>query len=336
MKLGVIMPRIFVVPVENLVIDNPFRMGKMVIYPAVIDSDICNSWNEQNNGIKKQDNEYYCNIINKINSKFRGNTAEVYIMYLDAYDYDKCDTLQKQFWYCDSICNFAINALNYLILSECVLGVFEQLPGLPGMNSQGIKVVYTFYPTEDPENEIEIISGKVASELRTGIGCYPSIDFGEEDYDSTWYKILYSENIDNEVQKICKTALEKICKAFYITDFNICFTYLWTILESIASDEYLQFKKVKSRILPFISRDKKEYHDKGEWLRNLSESTRTNIVHNGISIYELYETEAEVLQVLRELQSVIMTYVENIYATNITNLDDLEKKRTELIKYLGV
>lgn len=330
------MPHIFIVPVENLVIDNPFKMGKFVIYPAFIDSDISNSWNEQNNGITIQDNEYYCDIIKKIKSEYPDDTAGVYIMYLDAYDHNQCDTSQKQFWYCDSICDFANNALNYLRLSQCVLGVFDQLPGLPGMNRNGIKLVYTFYPTENSENEIGVILGRVASELRNGIGCYPSCDFGEEDYDSTWYKILYSENIDNEVHNMCKAALDKICKAFYITDFNICFTYLWTILESIASDEYLQFKKVKSKILPFISRDKKNYHDKSEWLKELSESIRTNIVHNGTSIYELYETEGEVLQVLRELQIIIMTYIENIYETNITNFDDLEKRRLELIKDLKV
>ncbi len=79
--------------------------------------------------------------------------------------------------------------------------------------------------------------------------------------------------------------IHRVSESMYMNNLNTSFVYLLSTLEMLSSREYLNFKKTKSKILPFISYSKYQYHKCSEYLRNISENLRTEIIHNGKSIF---------------------------------------------------
>lgn len=69
-----------------------------------------------------------------------------------------------------------------------------------------------------------------------------------------------------------------------------------------------------------------------EKLRDISENIRTEIVHNGNNLYDLYASSLQVKNLLWYLTGVIVNYCESVINTGITNFADLEKEREERIQ----
>jgi hypothetical protein len=98
----------------------------------------------------------------------------------------------------------------------------------------------------------------------------------------------------------------------------------------------LNYSNVKPKILPFIAKDKKNYHDLPAYIRDLSQFKRTEIVHNGKNIYELYTDKSQVIKELFKVTGLIIRYVEAVVALGIYTFEELENKRIELKTHLGV
>ena len=107
-------------------------------------------------------------------------------------------------------------------------------------------------------------------------------------------------------------------------------------LEMLASPNYVSFKKIKPKILPFISESKSVYHKQSKFLTDLSMNKRTEIVHNGKNIFDLYSSFDEVKRELFILTGMIVKFVKNVIALNLKTYEELETKRKELIGSLGV
>ncbi|HCZ9905040.1 TPA: hypothetical protein SGC98_000531, partial [Staphylococcus aureus] len=133
-----------------------------------------------------------------------------------------------------------------------------------------------------------------------------------------------------------REAIHRVSESMYMNNLNTSFVYLLSTLEMLSSREYLNFKKTKSKILPFISYSKYQYHKCSEYLRNISENLRTEIIHNGKSIFDLYDNYEDVYKLLNWIKLIIIEYISNIVKKNIQTFDDLEKERKKIINSLGI
>lgn len=123
----------------------------------------------------------------------------------------------------------------------------------------------------------------------------------------------------------------------YMNNLNAAFIYLMTTIEMLADkDKQINFADVKPRVLPFITKNKKEYYDESTYMRILSQSKRTEIVHNGKNIYDLYNSKTQVVKELFKVTGIIVRYVEAVLALDLYTFAELEEKRKELIKQLKV
>ncbi|MEK4510487.1 hypothetical protein [Paenibacillus sp. FSL K6-2524] len=86
---------------------------------------------------------------------------------------------------------------------------------------------------------------------------------------------------------LSKLAIRRLSEAMYTPHIDSKFIYLMTTIETLTSREFLNFKKVKPKLLPLIVNTKKEYHTMSEELRGYSEGIRTEIVHNGKSLRDI-------------------------------------------------
>ncbi len=99
----------------------------------------------------------------------------------------------------------------------------------------------------------------------------------------------------------------------------------------LASDNYMQFKKVKTNIVPFIAASKSDYHKKCGKLRDTSEYIRTEIIHNGKSLYDIMDNNSEINKLLEFLVDTIVTYCENVVKSEIYDENELIKERDRRI-----
>ena len=100
-----------------------------------------------------------------------------------------------------------------------------------------------------------------------------------------------------------------------------------TTLEMLADNEYIQFKKVKTYILAFTSKNKNQYQALSQKFLDISKNIRTEVVHNGKSLYELIGTSKEINALLNFLMFTIMEYCEVVIKANITTFEELVKER---------
>ncbi|HCW9347596.1 TPA: hypothetical protein ACF5ZP_000544, partial [Staphylococcus aureus] len=63
---------------------------------------------------------------------------------------------------------------------------------------------------------------------------------------------------------------------------------------------------------------------------------RTEIIHNGKSIFDLYDNYEDVYKLLNWIKLIIIEYISNIVKKNIQTFDDLEKERKKIINSLGI
>ncbi|HGZ6875946.1 TPA: hypothetical protein ACOF1P_002512, partial [Staphylococcus aureus] len=222
----------------------------------------------------------------------------------------------------------ADRTLDIIRINENNFGVPEQLPGIPGITSNGWQVAEQL-----TDHKLRTINGKVMFMIREGIGLYP-IDLSSNIYEDKLYNCLYVTS--NEINLLFREAIHRVSESMYMNNLNTSFVYLLSTLEMLSSREYLNFKKTKSKILPFISYSKYQYHKCSEYLRNISENLRTEIIHNGKSIFDLYDNYEDVYKLLNWIKLIIIEYISNIVKKNIQTFDDLEKERKKIINSLGI
>ncbi|MGS4992784.1 hypothetical protein ACVCK3_04355 [Bacillus cereus] len=233
----------------------------------------------------------------------------------------------------DIVCERVDRTLDYFRLTNCQIGNFDTLPGLPGLIPDGYK---TIYQLDENLNVFKVVPGEVTFMFQKGIGLMPSHEPNARSSKGVIWKCIFSERTD-EVFLNCRAALTRVNEAMYMNNLNTAFIYLMTTLEMLADkDRMLNYGKVKPKILPFIARDKRNYNDLSEYIRDLSQSKRTEIVHNGKNIYELYTNKLQVLKELYKVTGLIVRYVEVVVDLDIYTYEELENKRAEFKKNLRV
>ncbi len=311
---------IYILPLAYIVIESPLQIGNVILTPSlkVIESG---HFHTDFSLISMFNKKEFLSILSTSQLK-----EDALVIFKD--DFFEPTTVDQNYYFINKLSQKADRTLDIIRINENNFGVPEQLPGIPGITSNGWQVAEQL-----TDHKLRTINGKVMFMIREGIGLYP-IDLSSNIYEDKLYNCLYVTS--NEINLLFREAIHRVSESMYMNNLNTSFVYLLSTLEMLSSREYLNFKKTKSKILPFISYSKYQYHKCSEYLRNISENLRTEIIHNGKSIFDLYDNYEDVYKLLNWIKLIIIEYIINIVKKNIQTFDDLEKERKKIINSLGI
>ncbi|HHW7201063.1 hypothetical protein IRZ44_13525 [Staphylococcus aureus] len=311
---------IYILPLAYIVIESPLQIGNVILTPSlkVIESG---HFHTDFSLISMFNKKEFLSILSTSQLK-----EDALVIFKD--DFFEPTTVDQNYYFINKLSQKADRTLDIIRINENNFGVPEQLPGIPGITSNGWQVAEQL-----TDHKLRTINGKVMFMIREGIGLYP-IDLSSNIYEDKLYNCLYVTS--NEINLLFREAIHTVSESMYMNNLNTSFVYLLSTLEMLSSREYLNFKKTKSKILPFISYSKYQYHKCSEYLRNISENLRTEIIHNGKSIFDLYDNYEDVYKLLNWIKLIIIEYISNIVKKNIQTFDDLEKERKKIINSLGI
>ncbi|HAR3659869.1 TPA: hypothetical protein I1D80_000412 [Staphylococcus aureus] len=311
---------IYILPLAYIVIESPLQIGNVILTPSlkVIESG---HFHTDFSLISMFNKKEFLSILSTSQLK-----EDALVIFKD--DFFEPTTVDQNYYFINKLSQKADRTLDIIRINENNFGVPEQLPGIPGITSNGWQVAEQL-----TDHKLRTINGKVMFMIREGIGLYP-IDLSSNIYEDKLYNCLYVTS--NEINLLFREAIHRVSESMYMNNLNTSFVYLLSTLEMLSSREYLNFKKTKSKILPFISYSKYQYHKCSENLRNISENLRTEIIHNGKSIFDLYDNYEDVYKLLNWIKLIIIEYISNIVKKNIQTFDDLEKERKKIINSLGI
>ncbi|HGZ6235733.1 TPA: hypothetical protein ACOFU1_001922 [Staphylococcus aureus] len=311
---------IYILPLAYIVIESPLQIGNVILTPSlkVIESG---HFHTDFSLISMFNKKEFLSILSTSQLK-----EDALVIFKD--DFFEPTTVDQNYYFINKLSQKADRTLDIIRINENNFGVPEQLPGIPGITSNGWQVAEQL-----TDHKLRTINGKVMFMIREGIGLYP-IDLSSNIYEDKLYNCLYVTS--NEINLLFREAIHRVSESMYMNNLNTSFVYLLSTLEMLSSREYLNFKKTNSKILPFISYSKYQYHKCSEYLRNISENLRTEIIHNGKSIFDLYDNYEDVYKLLNWIKLIIIEYISNIVKKNIQTFDDLEKERKKIINSLGI
>ncbi|HFO1622205.1 TPA: hypothetical protein ACROJJ_000634 [Staphylococcus aureus] len=311
---------IYILPLAYIVIESPLQIGNVILTPSlkVIESG---HFHTDFSLISMFNKKEFLSILSTSQLK-----EDALVIFKD--DFFEPTTVDQNYYFINKLSQKADRTLDIIRINENNFGIPEQLPGIPGITSNGWQVAEQL-----TDHKLRTINGKVMFMIREGIGLYP-IDLSSNIYEDKLYNCLYVTS--NEINLLFREAIHRVSESMYMNNLNTSFVYLLSTLEMLSSREYLNFKKTKSKILPFISYSKYQYHKCSEYLRNISENLRTEIIHNGKSIFDLYDNYEDVYKLLNWIKLIIIEYISNIVKKNIQTFDDLEKERKKIINSLGI
>lgn len=311
---------IYILPLAYIVIESPLQIGNVILTPSlkVIESG---HFHTDFSLISMFNKKEFLSILSTSQLK-----EDALVIFKD--DFFEPTTVDQNYYFINKLSQKADRTLDIIRINENNFGVPEQLPGIPGITSNGWQVAEQL-----TDHKLRTINGKVMFMIREGIGLYP-IDLSSNIYEDKLYNCLYVTS--NEINLLFREAIHRVSESMYMNNLNTSFVYLLSTLEMLSSREYLNFKKTKSKILPFFSYSKYQYHKCSEYLRNISENLRTEIIHNGKSIFDLYDNYEDVYKLLNWIKLIIIEYISNIVKKNIQTFDDLEKERKKIINSLGI
>ncbi|HCZ0640553.1 TPA: hypothetical protein RM622_001509 [Staphylococcus aureus] len=311
---------IYILPLAYIVIESPLQIGNVILTPSlkIIESG---HFHTDFSLISMFNKKEFLSILSTSQLK-----EDALVIFKD--DFFEPTTVDQNYYFINKLSQKADRTLDIIRINENNFGVPEQLPGIPGITSNGWQVAEQL-----TDHKLRTINGKVMFMIREGIGLYP-IDLSSNIYEDKLYNCLYVTS--NEINLLFREAIHRVSESMYMNNLNTSFVYLLSTLEMLSSREYLNFKKTKSKILPFISYSKYQYHKCSEYLRNISENLRTEIIHNGKSIFDLYDNYEDVYKLLNWIKLIIIEYISNIVKKNIQTFDDLEKERKKIINSLGI
>ncbi|EVT39294.1 hypothetical protein Q581_01347 [Staphylococcus aureus M1532] len=311
---------IYILPLAYIVIESPLQIGNVILTPSlkVIESG---HFHTDFSLISMFNKKEFLSILSTSQLK-----EDALVIFKD--DFFEPTTVDQNYYFINKLSQKADRTLDIIRINENNFGVPEQLPGIPGITSNGWQVAEQL-----TDHKLRTINGKVMFMIREGIGLYP-IDLSSNIYEDKLYNCLYVTS--NKINLLFREAIHRVSESMYMNNLNTSFVYLLSTLEMLSSRKYLNFKKTKSKILPFISYSKYQYHKCSEYLRNISENLRTEIIHNGKSIFDLYDNYEDVYKLLNWIKLIIIEYISNIVKKNIQTFDDLEKERKKIINSLGI
>lgn len=287
---------IYILPLAYIVIESPLQIGNVILTPSlkVIESG---HFHTDFSLISMFNKKEFLSILSTSQLK-----EDALVIFKD--DFFEPTTVDQNYYFINKLSQKADRTLDIIRINENNFGVPEQLPGIPGITSNGWQVAEQL-----TDHKLRTINGKVMFMIREGIGLYP-IDLSSNIYEDKLYNCLYVTS--NEINLLFREAIHRVSESMYMNNLNTSFVYLLSTLEMLSSREYLNFKKTKSKILPFISYSKYQYHKCSEYLRNISENLRTEIIHNGKSIFDLYDNYEDVYKLLNWIKLIIIEYISNI------------------------
>jgi len=208
-------------------------------------------------------------------------------------------------------------ALDYIRYNSCRIDLRETLPGLPGIVENQR---YLFFYNSENDTLIKHTLSPYLYSLQPGIG----LDLGYlNDYkNENTYKVFNSPRTD-EVYLEYRSILSRACFAFHITDLNRCFCYLFSTVERMGGQTYMQFQKRKKRIISFISRDQQQYDSLNNQFYFYSKWVRTEIVHKGKKLSDMLPLR-DINNLLNNLILLIYRFCETVILSGITSISELE------------
>lgn len=309
----------FIIPIQSLVLLDVVTLGDVILIPG----DFLNTDRKM---FEFESHPLYgevTSILRICHDEYFRYYSKLTVAILD-YEYSQENfhncVPDEEFTFLEKICYEVDRALDYLRISYCHFTTKEILPGIPGIVDTFRKGIVV-----DTETELsrEILGRVYQIYTKPGIGL--DIDFIQ--YDDELYKQVFFSTRKDEVYLNCRYALTRVNEALYMNNDNISFIYLMSTLEMLADSEFIQFKKVKTYILAFTSRSKNEYQTKSQQFIDISKNIRTEVVHNGKSLFDLLGSNKEICDLLNFLMFIIIDYCEQVLRTNITAFENLTIER---------
>ncbi|WP_218668759.1 hypothetical protein, partial [Rodentibacter rarus] len=237
-----------------------------------------------------------------------------------------------------NICNKVNPVLDFIIFYSGI-GFNDrlQLPLMPGLTNDGFR---RFYYINNKEAK-QVMSDNIYHIPQKGIGInLDDLDDNEDNYgisyNNIYYNIIFGNRYD-EIASLCRNILHKINEVLYMPSLEASFIFLMSAFETLASKDYINFQKAKSKILPFISRDISEYNKLSDFFRKMSKEYRTEVIHNGKTLFELHEGKSEdIIKELNKIRGLLIKAVVNIYESKCDTYDDLNVYRENLKNTLGI
>ncbi|MEA5012167.1 MAG: hypothetical protein VB100_10675 [Angelakisella sp.] len=324
----------YVIPITNFVTDYVLKLKDSFIIPNMYFKQYIDNEIHYDGAITESEKILIHNVMEiciKDYHKFMSVSC-IIMKNIDTNIINNSDVYMDMF-HLEKMCYKANRYLDFFRIHECTHLNKDILPGLPGQIEKSItkEVIAVNEKTDEYRS---LLGNVIHLYTQHGLGLYtdmasPNLEHPKE------YEYFFSSRND-EVYLNCRAALSRISDSMYIDDLSISFIYLMSTLEMLASREYVNFRKVKSRILPFICDTKENYHKLSEELRVWSESYRTNIIHNGKSILDLVSSEGELKRIFSLLCSYINNYCSTVLDTGITTFIELESYRLEKKSDLGI
>lgn len=316
----------FIIPIENLFVEGFVNLENIWFLPSYLYDEEELPFDADDIGNEIIEQVY--NILNNCAYEYKENYQQYSIAILE-YPFTEEEFSNnapiEDFYTLEKVCYKVDRALDQIRLSKCNFLNKEMLPdiaGIIGKYQRGIVV-----NTEN--NYSREMLGKVY-----GIYSLPGIGLEIDGYDiecDEVHKKLFKTDRNDPVFLKCRNAITRINEAYYFNNLNTSFVYLMSTLEMLASDNYMQFKKVKTNIVAFIATSKSDYHKKCEKLRGISEDIRTEIIHNGKSLYDIMDNNSETNKLLGFIVDTIINYCESVVRLEIYDENELIEERDRRI-----
>lgn len=322
---------VYFAAVSNMEISNPLKMGNVIFLPKL------KSYNYKNiyeNYVKKdlgceyddvferftiEDMEYMIEILkhSKMNLVLEGGVAAIVMNMPNLVDRER-GPLGREYL-CDYVCNEIGKGYYYYILTDDECFSSGVLPSKAGISNQ-IRSVYRY---DEFEDNISFIPGRVYEEYFE-----PEERYVVKENSVIWnpeiYEILYCSEM-NEIRLMCRTALERTCETYYISDWTVRVSYLYDILDMLYP-KTTDGDKLLKNLLVFTCGTKQQYENKKSEYELLRTKYRNPILHGGKQIWEITESINEIEELASKLKKLIMDYCVSLYRKNISNWEEHKKE----------
>ena len=212
---------------------------------------------------------------------------------------------------CDYICSEIEKGYYYYILTDDECFVSGVLPSKAGILNQ-IRVVYQY---DEFADNITPIPGRVYAEYFE-----PEEKYVVKENTVIWnpeiYEILYCSDM-NEIKLMCRTALERTCETYYISDWTIRISYLYDILDMLYP-KTTDGNKLLKNLLGFTCDTKQQYENEKDEHELLRMKYRNPILHGGKQIWEITDSLNEIKELALKLKMLILDYCVSLYRKDIS------------------
>lgn len=329
----------YIVPIFDLTLEKPVKLGKFYLFPSLIDNSDWfydgydklkmnfsqSEYSDMISNVKKFKEEYLLNNMLSFPS-WHSNCSYVFFYSDLSVNTNGINQLNNK--EVDILLNELNELFDYIIhANEILFHCHELLPFPPGIYRGEIspKVCYKI-----DFNDSYLFTTDIINLLKPGIGMHL-----ETYEDSRFYKLFFSDR-DDEIAKLCKSGMRRLTESLYMPSYEMSFIYLMSTIESLVSSTYMKFQDTKSKMLTLISSSKEIYHEKSKYYYNLSKNVRTDIIHNGKTLYEHYENKGYIKFMLNRLYVDIEEFIWFMFESGALDQKQLDEKLKEKRKIIGI